>query len=192
MMARRLSQEELDLWRRITRATERLHPETSLPAVEAARPRPPLKAEPITPFRPGSRVPRPLPAVDLNQPMPERLKDAALQMDRKLHARMKRGKLVPEARMDLHGMTLARAHGALTSFILGAQASDRRLVLVITGKGKRSRDDGPIPTPRGVLRHQVPQWLMMPPLAQAVLQITPAHVSHGGEGAYYVYLRKRR
>lgn len=191
-MARRLSQEELDLWRRITRATERLHPETSLPAVDTARPRAPIKAEPITPFRPGSRAPRPLSAVDLNQPIPERLKDAALQMDRKLHARMKRGKLVPEARMDLHGMTLARAHGALTSFILGAQASDRRLVLVITGKGKRSRDDGPIPTPRGVLRHQVPQWLMMPPLAQAVLQITPAHISHGGEGAYYVYLRKRR
>ncbi len=65
-------------------------------------------------------------------------------------------------------------------------------MLVITGKGKRSADPGPIPTPRGVLRHQVPQWLSMPPLAQAVLQITPAHLSHGGEGAYYVYLRKPR
>jgi DNA-nicking Smr family endonuclease len=30
----------------------------------------------------------------------------------------------------------------------------------------------------------------MPPLAQAVLQIETAHVSHGGEGAYYVYLRR--
>ncbi|MCZ4263335.1 Smr/MutS family protein, partial [Limimaricola sp. G21655-S1] len=41
-------------------------------------------------------------------------------------------------------------------------------------------------------RHQVPQWLALQPLAQAVLQVTPAHISHGGEGAYYVYLRRIR
>ena len=44
----------------------------------------------------------------------------------------------------------------------------------------------------GVLRHQVPQWLSMPPLSALVLQITQAHVSHGGGGAYYVYLRRNR
>lgn len=105
---------------------------------------------------------------------------------------MKRGKLKPESRIDLHGMRLDQAHGALVRFVLSSQASGRRLVLVITGKGKTREEPGPIPTPRGVLKHQVPQWLSLPPLAQAVLQVTPAHQRHGGEGAYYVYLRRGR
>ena len=113
-------------------------------------------------------------------------------MDRKTFGRMKKGKLSPEARIDLHGMTLDRAHSALTRFILTQHAKGRRLVLVITGKGKDRDGDGPIPVRRGVLKHQAPQWLSMPPLAQAVLQVSPAHISHGGDGAYYVYLRRHR
>jgi DNA-nicking Smr family endonuclease len=41
-----------------------------------------------------------------------------------------------------------------------------------------------------VLRHQVPQWLRLPPLGNVVMQVTPAHIRHGGHGAYYVYLRR--
>jgi DNA-nicking Smr family endonuclease len=113
-------------------------------------------------------------------------------MDRKAYGRMKRGKLVPEGRIDLHGMTLDQAHPALIRFILNAQASGKRLVLVITGKGKSGDDDGPIPRPRGILKRQVPHWLEIPPLAQAVLQVTPSHIRHGGEGAFYVYLKRGR
>ncbi|MEM0948404.1 MAG: Smr/MutS family protein [Pseudomonadota bacterium] len=114
------------------------------------------------------------------------------RMDRKKHGRLTRGKLEPEARIDLHGMTLAAAHSALTRFILGAQADGKRLVLVITGKGKDRDEGGPIPTRTGVLRHQVPGWLMSGPVAGAVLDIATAHRKHGGSGAYYVYLRRRR
>ena len=105
---------------------------------------------------------------------------------------MLRGKTAPEARIDLHGMTLAEAQPELVRFILNAHASGLRLVLVITGKGKRDEDHGPIPARRGVLRHQVPHWLNLPPLSAAVLQVASAHLKHGGEGAYYVYLRRAR
>lgn len=200
MARRKLSKDELELWRRVANQAERLHPARS----EAALPQPPAKPKPVK--RPGSpEMPPEIPSFrlgqearataarhDLKPSMAEYLSTAPVQMDRKAFTRMKRGKLKPEARLDLHGMRLDRAHPALIQFILSSQAAGRRLVLVITGKGKRSADPGPIPTPRGVLRHQVPQWLSMPPLAQAVLQITPAHLSHGGEGAYYVYLRKPR
>lgn len=113
-------------------------------------------------------------------------------MDRKTHTKMKRGKLVPEARIDLHGMTMDRAHPSLTGFIMRAASEGKRLVLVITGKGKDRDEDGPIPIRRGVLRHQVPHWLSVPPLSQLVLQITAAHDRHGGGGAYYVYLKRLR
>ena len=113
-------------------------------------------------------------------------------MDSKAFTRLKRGKLSPEGRIDLHGMTLDRAHPALTRFILNAHKNGKRLVLVITGKGKMRDEGGPIPVRHGVLRHQVPQWLSMAPLASAVLQVSQAHISHGGGGAYYVYLRRHR
>lgn len=118
--------------------------------------------------------------------------DPHVQMDKKAFMRMKRGKLSPEARIDLHGMTLARAHPALNGFIIDAHARGLRLVLVITGKGKDRDRGGPIPERRGVLRHQVPDWLRMPPLGPLVLQVTAASRKHGGEGAWYVYLRRSR
>jgi DNA-nicking Smr family endonuclease len=115
-----------------------------------------------------------------------------VQMDRKAFGKLKRGKLVPEGKIDLHGMTLDQAHPALVQFIMSSHAVGKRLVLVVTGKGKSSRDDGPIPIRRGVLKHQVPQWLAASPVGQVVMQIAEAHVSHGGVGAYYVYLRRPR
>lgn len=200
MARRKLSKDELELWRKVADQAERLHPrrtETAVPP-SASAPRAKDKAparhetEPFEPFRLGQSA-KPAPGRnDLKPSVGERLSAAPVQMDRKAFTRMKRGKLKPEARLDLHGMRVDRAHGALTQFILSSQAAGRRLVLVITGKGKRGDDSGPIPTPRGVLKHQVPQWLSMPPLAQAVMQISQAHVTHGGEGAYYVYLRRNR
>ena len=113
-------------------------------------------------------------------------------MDAKAFGKMKRGKLVPEGRIDLHGMTLDQAHPALNRFIMTSFSRGLRLVLVITGKGSREDPYDPMPRRRGVLKTQVPLWLKLPPLAQVVLQVTPAHIRHGGEGAYYVYLRRQR
>ncbi|MEL6532454.1 MAG: Smr/MutS family protein [Pseudomonadota bacterium] len=113
-------------------------------------------------------------------------------MHRGTYQKMQRGKLKPEAKIDLHGMTLSRAHPELIDFMMRAHAKGARLVLVITGKGRDRDEDGPIPIRRGILRHQVPAWLAAPPLGQIVLDIRTAHLRHGGEGAYYVYLKRMR
>jgi len=115
-------------------------------------------------------------------------------MDAKSFGKLTRGKLRPEGRIDLHGMTMAEAHPALQDFILGSAQLQRRLVLVITGKGKgKSKPDyGPIPERHGVLRHNVPIWLRQSPLSSVILEVSPAHQRHGGAGALYVYLRRGR
>jgi len=195
MTRRRLRPDEIELWQKVAERTERLHPERKTPAGHAPRPKPKPEKPIVTGvshFEIGSRTPPASVPHKLAPSLSDRLASAPVHMDKKSFARMKRGKLKPEGRIDLHGMTLDRAHPVLIRFVLSAQASGKRLVLVITGKGKGSDDDGPIPRPRGVLRHQVPGWLSSPPLAQAVMQVTPAHISHGGEGAYYVYLRRQR
>jgi DNA-nicking Smr family endonuclease len=111
-------------------------------------------------------------------------------MDRKTYARMKRGKSVPEARLDLHGMTIDVAHSALTAFLMRSHGEGKRLVLVITGKGRTDDNETFFNPPRGILRRQVPHWLEQPPLRQIVLQTVTAHQRHGGSGALYVYLRR--
>ncbi|SFS19810.1 Smr/MutS family protein [Yoonia litorea] len=194
---RHLSKEERDLWDRVAARTTPLREGSSEKSEPTA---PPQRAKarrgddpsgPMPDFRVGQKV-RHARDHDLLKPISDRLSKAPVNMDAKSFGKMKRGKLKPEARIDLHGMTMSEAHPELTAFILGSQALGRRLVLVITGKGKERDDGGPIPTRQGVLRHQVPQWLALPPLAQAILQVTPAHLRHGGHGAYYVYLRRNR
>ncbi len=191
---RRLTPDEEELWHSVARSTRALHPTPSRRPPEADPPRAPeplLHSRPrLSPFVLGEKVRLPE-RRDLAPGPAEALAKAALQMDAKTHGKMTRGKLMPEARIDLHGMTLAEAHPELIHFILNAQGQGLRLVLVITGKGKRRDDGGPIPQRIGALRHQVPNWLHLPPLGPAVLQVTEAHLRHGGSGAYYVYLRRR-
>lgn len=193
MSRRKLTEEEIELWRKVTDTTARMHPHSKTVELPKPKPRPHKAPKPRLPdFTVGQTAPGSKPAHNLRPGLSEQLHTAPLRMDKKTNTRMKRGKLAPEDRIDLHGMTLDRAHPALLRFILRAHADGLRLVLVITGKGKTKEDDGPIPVRRGVLKHNVPQWLSMAPLNSVVLQVTQAHVSHGGSGAYYVYLRRHR
>ncbi|HEY0276114.1 MAG TPA: Smr/MutS family protein [Paenirhodobacter sp.] len=191
---RGLSDEDRELWARVTASAQAMHPE---PPETTGNLQPPPKTAPKPPkppsrlFRLGEAAPLPRDAHDLALPIGEDLARRPVMMDRKAHRSMTRGKLEPEARIDLHGMTLAQAHPELIRFILSSQDRGHRLLLVITGKGKRAADDGPIPVRTGVLRHQVPHWLQLPPLNAAILQVTEAHLKHGGSGAYYIYLRRR-
>ncbi|WP_319637398.1 Smr/MutS family protein [Kangsaoukella pontilimi] len=191
--------DEQELWSRIAKSANPMRsakpdkgepgkitlPGKAKPVPEKPRP------EPIAPFRLGERASTALPPNDLSAPLGDRLAAQPVAMDKKAHKRMSQGRLTPEGRIDLHGMTLDTAHGALTSFILSSQAAGKRLVLVITGKGRKVESYDPIPTRTGVLRHQLPHWLSLPPLSQAVLQVSEAHRKHGGSGAFYVYLRRR-
>lgn len=195
MPRRKLTADEIDLWRKVTQQAERLHPElpqtvhpTTLPKPKPSKPPKPR----IDRFEIGQNAVAKPGHHSLKPSVVDGLRASPVQMDTKAFGRMKRGKLKPEGKLDLHGMRVDTAHPALIRFVLTAQASGKRLVLVVTGKGKDRDEPGPIPTPRGVLRNKVPQWLSLPPLAQAVLQVTPAHISHGGDGAFYVYLRRNR
>lgn len=94
-------------------------------------------------------------------------------------ARLRRGRGEPEGRIDLHGLTHDGAYRALLRFLLSAQAGEKRLVLVITGKG-------------GVLRANLPLWLGQQELRPLIGGVSEAHATHGGSGAFYVALRRRK
>ena len=111
--------------------------------------------------------------------------------------RLRKGQLEPEAKLDLHGMTESRAHGAMLNFLRGAQQRGCKLVLVVTGKGKPMAEDAPFDMElhersRGVLKAAVPRWLNERDFAGLIAGTRAAHKKHGGDGALYIYLRKVR
>ena len=196
MRRRRLRPDEEELWRKATEKTDQIRFNKLVKSDNFVTPIKISNLEkPKVDFVPktfSGLVNKQLVHLDLAMSVSEQVAGRKISMDRKAYARLMRGKLRPERKIDLHGITLERAHPVLTRFILSAQSQGKRLVLVVTGKGKQRDDGGPIPVRIGVLRHQVPQWLNNPPLSLAILQVTQAHVRHGGGGAYYVYLKKVR
>lgn len=196
MSRRKLRPDELELWQLVARSAEKLPGRKMAPETPAPKPAKLRKQivprDPVESFTFGTRAPTPQERHDFFASTSDRLAQDPVRMDAKAFGRLKRGKLQPEARIDLHGMTLDQAHRELAGFILGTQMRGFRLVLVITGKGMREDPHDPMPRRRGVLKTQVPQWLRMPPLSACVLQVSEAHIKHGGGGAYYVYLKKRR
>lgn len=190
MTRRKLRPEERELWQKVAHSTKPL-PQALRRASDAPKPtvRRPAETDPVdfpAAFELGSKTPLPQSQVRT----PPQTTRAKPTMDKKTFGKMRRGKLVPEARIDLHGMTLDQAHPALSRFILMSSSRGFRLVLVITGKSQRDDPHDPMPRQRGILKRQVPMWLRMAPLNSAVLDISEAHIRHGGGGAYYVYLRK--
>lgn len=205
---RKLNPEEEELWDKVRRTADPMHPVRRKKRIEEDAdwlPKPVRKAVPrsvetpaevtagLKPFVIGSKAKMGRKRThDLAPAIEDDIAGAPLNMHKKTHTQMKRGRLDPEARIDLHGLTLAQAHPTLVAFIMRSYTAGHRLVLVITGKGKVKDTSGPIPERHGALRHQVPHWLQMPPLSPIVLQVRNAHLKHGGGGAYYIYLRRNR
>jgi len=130
-------------------------------------------ATPPAPKRPNAPEPPPLSA------------DGFAGVDRRTVERMRRGKLPIDARLDLHGSYQDAAQADLNAFISSCAATGCRTVLVITGKGS-VREGG------GVLRRRLPDWLNQPACRPHVLAFAAARPEHGGSGAFYVLLRRRR
>lgn len=108
-------------------------------------------------------------------------------VDKRTEDRFRKGQMPIEARLDLHGMTVAKAQPELIRFILRCRSKRLRCILVITGKGKA--EDG---SPGGVLRRSLPEWLRADVLGDAILKYTSAKSKDGGSGAFYILLRRVR
>jgi DNA-nicking Smr family endonuclease len=98
--------------------------------------------------------------------------------------RLRRGLLPIDARIDLHGMTVAEAGPRLGAFLRTMRARGERCILVVHGKGQHSQ--GGV----AVLRGEVSAWLSQGPSSAHVAAFTTARVEDGGEGAMYVLLRR--
>ncbi len=180
---RSLAPEEEELWRAVKKTVTPLRPEKAAPpppAALAAQPEPQrsLVQLPTT----ASTAPAPKPALPKLHPFGKRERQA-----------VNRGRTAIDGRLDLHGYRQDEAHARLSGFLSYAQSMGWKVVLVITGKGRPGGDFQSLHDhERGVLRRVVPLWLSLPEFRRVVLGYEDAGPVHGGGGALYVRIRKRK
>ena len=119
------------------------------------------------------RVPTPKPV--LRKPRHEPI---GMRADKKT----RRGRVEIDTKLDLHDLTMPQAFEALRRGIIRAYNQNFHCVLVITGKGLRGQ---------GVLRQNLPGWLGHPDISPVIAEYASAHIRHGGNGAWYIFLKTR-
>jgi len=164
---RDLTTDEKKLWRRV------------VTSVKSRRPLPVADADDVDEAPAPKRVAvktAPKAAVHV-----ARAKSAPAPQDRGNEKRVRRGKLEIGGKLDLHGHTQETGRAALMRFVRSAQARGDRTVIVITGMGRGGE---------GVLKKRLPEWLAERDIRVFVSGFAPAHRTHGGAGAFYVFLKR--
>jgi DNA-nicking Smr family endonuclease len=110
---------------------------------------------------------------------------AARGLDLRIVKRLAKGGFPLDAQLDLHGLRKQEAEKKVEQLIKQSRAQKLRALLVITGKGAHSDPGGP------VLRDAIFAQLTRGALVKHVLAVAPATKEHGGDGAFYVLLRRR-
>ncbi len=178
---RNLSEEERALWESVAKQAKPLRKKPRPAEAPAASP------DAQTPALAKSAAPKPFASAQIHRP-PKLEAPPLAPLGRRERSQLSRGRKEIEARLDLHGMTQARAHRALSSFLHRAHRDGLTFVLVITGKGRTTGAE----SERGILRRQVPHWLSLPEFRSLVVGFEEAHIGHGGEGALYVRVRRSK
>ena len=115
---------------------------------------------------------------------------AGFGVDRRTLERFRKGQMPIEGVIDLHGFTREQARASLQRFLLHAHATQKRCILVITGKGQKGRD--PLAAHEGVIKNAFIDWVREVTLSDIVLRPHLAKPKDGGSGAFYVLLRRLR
>ena len=183
MAGRRLGAEERALWRRVTETVRPLEGRAVEPTPTEDRQT--IRSSRVQSRDVAQRVPTTLDTNDKRGQTPK----PGETLDGGWDRRLRRGLVSPERTIDLHGHTLASAHAALDQGLDRAIADDVRTLLLVTGKPPR---EGAPPPRRGAIRASIGDWLAASRHASRIAAIRNAHPRHGGAGALYIILRRRK
>lgn len=174
-MSRRLKPEEVSLWNQVAQTLKPLEGRPQAPPLPRVRPEVRPRAEPVAP--------------ELS-PAQRKISVTQATLDNVWDRKVRKGEILPDLIIDLHGHSREAAYAVLARGLQKAHGRHARVVLVITGKGKTGSawpDQGP-----GILKEALPQWLSSPALRGYIAALRPAHPRHGGDGAWYVILKRTR
>lgn len=187
MAGRRLSPEEREIWSRLAQTVHPLPGRIPMPeALAVPAPQPPeaagkaRAAKGKAPAKTAPAKPAPAPRVPV------------ATLDDAWERRIVSGLIAPEMSVDLHGHTLEMAHRRLNQVLGLAVARGVRVLLVVTGNPRPAPTNPHEPRMRGAIRAEIGDWLALSGHADAIASVRTAHPRHGGRGALYVILRRRK
>ena len=96
--------------------------------------------------------------------------------------------------IDLHGYTLDRAHETCKEFISKSYTDKINKLIIVTGKGLHSENEkNPyVSKDLSILKYSVPNYIKKSSeLMSLIREISDASIEDGGEGAFYIYLKKK-
>ena len=164
-----LNAEDVEIWNRVTR-TVKAYKGSAVPNVQRGS-TPPIGSQKIASQNIRPRNVGVLARKNYNAPQ--------IAKDK----RVRRGKITIDRKIDLHDLTQDAALASLTRHLNASSARGHHCVLVVTGKGGVNLG--------GVLRRMLPLWLSAAELRPLISRYAPAHLRHGGSGAWYVFLKQR-
>ncbi len=177
MARRQLSSDEQAIWNALTRSVHPLRPHPRCESISE-------RAVPATVGR--SQSPAPSPPAAITSP-----RVPATVLDTSWERRIRNGTISPDITIDLHGHSLSSAHARLNQALSSALMRDHRILLIITGKPPKV--SGPAQqTRRGAIRGEIGHWLETSPYADRIASVRQAHPRHGGSGAIYIILRRKK
>ena len=98
-------------------------------------------------------------------------------------------------KIDLHGYTLEKANTAINDFVTKSFNENVTKIIVITGKGLRSKNiaDPFLSKDLSILKYSVPEFIENnKDLMKMIIEITDAKIEDGGDGAFYIYLKRKK
>ena len=97
--------------------------------------------------------------------------------------------------IDLHGYTLEEANKSIQDFINKSYEDNINKLIVVTGKGLHSNNEkNPyISKELSILKYSVPEFIKKNvDLVKKILEIKSANIEDGGDGAFYIYLKRKK
>ena len=106
----------------------------------------------------------------------------------------KKGKIKKIISFDLHGYSLEEANKKISDLILSSYDQEVYKLIIVTGKGLHSKNnsDPYVSKDLGILKHSVPQYIKSnDELFSKIIEIKDAEIKDGGDGAFYIFLKKK-
>ena len=109
---------------------------------------------------------------------------------------IKKNILKIDKKIDFHGRGLLEAEQIFSSTIVECFNKNKRCLLFVTGKGLfKTKNHDYVSKPQlyhGVIRAEFFNWVKSKKFSKHILSFEQASTEHGGDGAFYVYLRKNK
>lgn len=113
----------------------------------------------------------------------------------KINKKLKKGKIPIDRKIDFHGLSVFDAEVLFSETIKNCYKKNLRCILFVTGKGifkKLNKESNNTKLYYGKIRNNFIFWTKKNELQKYILSVEQAGIDHGGDGAFFIYLRKQK